>query len=65
MAVLFPGDDIQELRSYTRAYGKLQHRITRILTKMDNIPETLILRKGRVSLWWLNTPFSNWPMQHA
>lgn len=27
---------IQELRSYTRAYNKLQQRITRIITKMDN-----------------------------
>ena len=32
-----PGEQIQELRSYTRAYGKLQQRITRMQTKMDNI----------------------------
>ena len=32
-----PGERIQELRSYTRAYSKLQQRITRMLTKMDNI----------------------------
>lgn len=32
-----PGERIQELRSYTRAYSKLQQRIARMLTKMDNI----------------------------
>lgn len=32
-----PGERIQELRSYTRAYGKIQQRIVRMLTKMDNI----------------------------
>lgn len=32
-----PGEQIQELRSYTRAYGKIQQRIVRMLTKMDNI----------------------------
>ena len=32
-----PNEQIQELRSYTRAYGKLQQRITRMQTKMDNI----------------------------
>ena len=32
-----PGEQIQELRSYTRAYGKLRQRITRMQTKMGNI----------------------------
>lgn len=41
-----PGAQIQELRSYTRAYGKLQHRITRMLTKMDNILVQAGIRLG-------------------
>ena len=41
-----PGEQIQELRSYTRAYGKLQHRITRMLTKMDNILVQAGIRLG-------------------
>jgi len=32
-----PSEQIQELRSYTRAHSKLQQRITRMLIKMDNI----------------------------
>lgn len=41
-----PGEQIQELRSYTRAYSKLQHRITRMLTKMDNILVQAGIRLG-------------------
>lgn len=41
-----PGEQIQELRSYTRAYGKLQYRITRMLTKMDNILVQAGIRLG-------------------
>ena len=32
-----PGDVIQELRSYTRSYSKLQQKITRSLVRMGNI----------------------------
>lgn len=41
-----PGERIQELRSYTRAYSKLQQRITRMLTKMDNILVQAGIRLG-------------------
>src|SRR5690606_17866847 len=41
-----PGERIQELRSYTRGYSKLQQRITRMLTKMDNILVQAGIRLG-------------------
>ena len=41
-----PGERIRELRSYTRAYGKLQQRIARMLTKMDNILVQAGIRLG-------------------
>lgn len=41
-----PPDQIQELRSYTRTYSKIQQRITRMLTKMDNILVQAGIRLG-------------------
>ncbi len=41
-----PGERIQELRSYTRSYSKLQQRIVRMLTKMDNILVQAGIRLG-------------------
>lgn len=41
-----PGERIQELRSYTRAQSKIQQRITRMLTKMDNILVQAGIRLG-------------------
>src|SRR5690606_40718264 len=41
-----PGEPIQALRSYTRSYSKLQPRIVRMLTKMDNILVQAGIRLG-------------------